>query len=753
MDWLSCHRAIIDCCEKIIRIPLSNDEILEVQGERPKKDPGSLACIKADEKKLDDIRIVRDFSEVFPNDLSGLPLVREMEFRIDLIPDASPVVKSPYRSAPSEMLEYQIRKKHEVHLKTILDLLKKEKLYAKFSKCEFWLKEVQFLGHVVNHDGIQVLAEEDFRIHEEKLCNAPVLALPDGPDDFVVYCDASKLEGKVLSTRPQESPVHLRPERGEYCAIGGGSELISDYECEDLNTLRGKAECVGGGVKKLIMVMKKTLLSTCSRVSVHASKIDSRTSKTSGFLQQPDNPWSWKREKIYTMDLVTKLPRSSDRDGRFASHLWQALQKALGTKLNMSTAYHPETNGQSERTIQTLEDMLRACVWLLIEIDENLADLSRRPIEIVERDVKKLKRRRIPLVKVRWNSRQGAEYTWEREDQFRKKYPNLFSESVLSSSTRNGMIKSLLDSIGEPCIPVNAILAGHKRSFDVATIRQGETVFFSVLMLAWGLISDIDIESDKYRWMGSAKIGNRVTCQSDYYLDKNKVYVVVEHQILTYGVMDTVWFAFLTVKEVKNFSQVMQTFKMTNMSFIPIVVRGCGLISDHEALDYEMDGSKLEERLAQLMETTSNFCSPLPLKRKRQLPSVSTLVSSIGISATLYFGAGISYNLMSIMSEHMHQRESEANAHEEAREIVTLYCTVTDDLLTEFIPREFRQNLPTELRHIVFVAVSDRIPADTNYRPWIMRQTLSVTNPSETTYTDRFPTEMCVAKDLICSSV
>ncbi|GKA66026.1 putative reverse transcriptase domain-containing protein [Tanacetum coccineum] len=69
-----------------------------------------------------------------------------------------------------------------------------------------------------------------------------------------------------------------------------------------------------------------------------------------------------------------------------------------------------------------------------IEIDENLRFVE-EPIEIVERDVKKLKRRRIPLVKVRWNSRQGAEYTWEREDQFRKKYPNLFSESVLSSSS------------------------------------------------------------------------------------------------------------------------------------------------------------------------------------------------------------------------------------------------------------------------------------------------------------------------------
>ncbi|GJT20792.1 hypothetical protein Tco_0890729 [Tanacetum coccineum] len=68
-----------------------------------------------------------------------------------------------------------------------------------------------------------------------------------------------------------------------------------------------------------------------------------------------------------------------------------------------------------------------------IEIDENLRFVE-EPIEIVERDVKKLKRRRIPLVKVRWNSRQGAEYTWEREDQFQKKYPNLFSEPVPSSS-------------------------------------------------------------------------------------------------------------------------------------------------------------------------------------------------------------------------------------------------------------------------------------------------------------------------------
>nr|GFA28064.1 putative reverse transcriptase domain-containing protein [Tanacetum cinerariifolium] len=274
-----------------------------------------------------------------------------------------------------------------------------------------------------------------------------------------------------------------------------------------------------------------------------------------------------KLARIYINEIVARhgVPVSiiSDRDGRFASHLWQALQKALGTKLNMSTAYHPETDGQSKRTIQTLKDMLRACVmdfggswdtylplvefsynnsyhksikcapfealygrkcrspviwteiaesqligpeivqettekifqikerlktarscqksyadkrrkplefkiedrvllkvslWKGVElscihdtfhvsnlkkclaesdaqipleeikVDENLR-FVKEPIKIVEKDVKKRKRRRIPLVKVRWNSRQGAEYTWEREDQFKAKYPHLFAST------------------------------------------------------------------------------------------------------------------------------------------------------------------------------------------------------------------------------------------------------------------------------------------------------------------------------------
>nr|GFB07805.1 putative reverse transcriptase domain-containing protein [Tanacetum cinerariifolium] len=110
------------------------------------------------------------------------------------------------------------------------------------------------------------------------------------------------------------------------------------------------------------------------------AKVEAEHQKLSGLLVQPKIP-EWKWDNI-TMDFVTKLPKSSqgydtiwevvtrhgipvsiisDRDPRFTSNFWRSLQNALGTRLDMSTAYHPKTDGPSERSIQTLEDMLRAC--------------------------------------------------------------------------------------------------------------------------------------------------------------------------------------------------------------------------------------------------------------------------------------------------------------------------------------------------------------------------------------------------------
>ncbi|GJR22109.1 reverse transcriptase domain-containing protein [Tanacetum coccineum] len=120
-----------------------------------------------------------------------------------------------------------------------------------------------------------------------------------------------------------------------------------------------------------------------------------------------------------------------------ASNFPESLQKALGTSLDMSTAYHPQTDGQSERTIQTLEDMLRACVIDFGNVVENLE----RDLEGDGGEVRATGRvgggrwpSRIPLVKVRWNSKRGPEFTWEREDQFQKKYPHLFSRTGPSSN-------------------------------------------------------------------------------------------------------------------------------------------------------------------------------------------------------------------------------------------------------------------------------------------------------------------------------
>nr|GEX02962.1 reverse transcriptase domain-containing protein [Tanacetum cinerariifolium] len=146
----------------------------------------------------------------------------------------------------------------------------------------------------------------------------------------------------------------------------------------------------------------------------------------------------------------------SNRDSRFTSRFWQSMQEALGTRLDMSTAYHSQTDGQNERKIQTLEDMLRACVIdfggregqligpkLVQETIEKIskikdrhkaardrqksyADKRRKPLEfsvelvkILEREFKKLKRSRIAIVKVWWNTKRGPEITWEREDQMK----------------------------------------------------------------------------------------------------------------------------------------------------------------------------------------------------------------------------------------------------------------------------------------------------------------------------------------------
>ncbi|GKB19616.1 putative reverse transcriptase domain-containing protein [Tanacetum coccineum] len=307
--------------------------------------------------------------------------------------------------------------------------------------------------------------------------------------------------------------------------------------------------------------------------------------KSAHILPMREDNMLEKLMRQYLKEVVSKhkVPVSiiSDRDGKFTLHFWKSLNKALGTRLDMSTAYHPETNGQSERTIQTLEDMLCACVldfgkgwdkhlplvefsynnsyrtsikaapfealyrrkcrspicWakvrdsqltgpeIIYETTEKIIQIKSRiqaardrqksyadiiakigtvayrlelpeklsrvhntfhvsklkkcmaeeplaipldeiqvddklyfieePVEIMDREVKRLKQSRISIVKVRWNSRRGPEFTWEREDQMQKKYPHLFTNSAPAAEGAVGAFDGTL---------IHASVPSHKQN-------------------------------------------------------------------------------------------------------------------------------------------------------------------------------------------------------------------------------------------------------------------------------------------------
>ncbi|GJQ89291.1 putative nucleotidyltransferase, ribonuclease H [Tanacetum coccineum] len=446
MDWLSKYHAKILYDEKVVHIPI-NGETLIIRGDRSKTRLNLISYIKteryisrgcqvfmiqvmekkSDEKKLEDIPVVKEFPDVFPEDLPGLPPVRQVEFQIDLIPGAAPVARTPYRLAPSEMQElsnqlqeltdrgfirpstspwgapvlfvkkkdgsfrmcidyrelnkltiknryplpriddlfdqlqgssvyskidlrsgyHQLRvreedipktafktryrhyefqvmpfgltnapavfmdlmnrvckpyldkfvivfiddiliysrneEEHANHLRIILELLRKEKLYAKFSKCDFWIHIVQFLGHLIDSQGLHVdpakieaiakpltrltqknksyiwgeEQESAFQLLKQKLCEAPILALPEGNDNFVIYCDAS-LQGLGAVLMQREKVIayasrQLKPHEENYTThdleLGASLqhilrqkelnmrqrrwlELLADYDCE-----------------------------------------------------------------------------------------------------------------------------------------------------------------------------------------------------------------------------------------------------------------------------------------------------------------------------------------------------------------------------------------------------------------------------------------------------------------------------------------------------------------------------------------
>nr|GEW73613.1 hypothetical protein [Tanacetum cinerariifolium] len=478
MDWLSKYHAKILCDEKVVHIPIDSETLIIRVMEK-----------KSDEKRLEDIPVVKEFPNIFPEDLPSLPPVRQVEFQIDLIPKTAPNryplpriddlfdqlqgssiyskinLRSSYHqlrvrdedipntafrtryghyefqvmpfgltNAPAVCMDLMNRmckpyldkfvivfiddiliysrneEEHANHLRIILELLRKENLYAKFSKCDFWIRIVQFLGHLIDSQGLHVdpakikavknwetpttptekyIWEEDqesaFQLLKQKLCEAPILALPEGNDDFFVYCDASLQDydceiryhpGKpnviadALSQKKQIKPLrvgslimNIHPKLPSQI-LKAQNEALKEEKVKAKN-LQGidksfkicldGTHCVKnqswlplfGGLRDLIMHESHK-----SKYSIHPG--------SDKMYQDLKKLYWWPNMKAINAESVGKCLTCSKVKAECQKP--SGLPKGLGIQLDMSIAYHPETDGQSERTIQTLEDMLRACV-------------------------------------------------------------------------------------------------------------------------------------------------------------------------------------------------------------------------------------------------------------------------------------------------------------------------------------------------------------------------------------------------------
>ncbi|GJY05438.1 putative reverse transcriptase domain-containing protein [Tanacetum coccineum] len=479
MDWLSKYHARIICDEKVVHIPIDGEPLI-IRGSSvySKIDLRSgYHQLRVRDKDIPKTAFRKRYGhyefQVMPFGLTNAPAVfMDLMNRV-----CKPYLHKFVIMFIDDILIYsRNEEEHANHLRIILELLKKEKLYAKFSKCDFGIRIVQFLGHLIDIQGLHVdpakieaIAkylteltqknkkyiwgkdqESAFQLLKQKLCEAPILALPKGNDDFVVYYDASHQRlGAVLIQREKViayASRQLKPNEENYTAhdleLGAvvfalkiwrhylyGTkcivftdhkslqhilhqkelnmrqrrwlELLADYDCE-IRYHPGKENVIADAlsrkerikplrIRSLIMQNVRSITGTywleieipmwkgkeyTMDFVYKTSKIKTghdtiwvivdHVTKSTHFIPTRKTDSMETLTRLYIKEIVSRhcVPISiiSDRNSHFTSRFWQSLKSALGTQLDMSTTYHPETNGQSKRTIQTLEVMLRACV-------------------------------------------------------------------------------------------------------------------------------------------------------------------------------------------------------------------------------------------------------------------------------------------------------------------------------------------------------------------------------------------------------
>ncbi|GJV39397.1 reverse transcriptase domain-containing protein [Tanacetum coccineum] len=397
MDWLANYHVVIVCDEKIIRIPFGDRRNFVVHGDRGRQIGYKVELSILSSTLRSTMRSGYHHSEFEEEDISKQRLGHAQRslwcFQVMSLWN--------WTNAPTS------KEEHAERLKLILELIKKEELYTKFSKCEFWLSKVQFLGHVIDSKGIHVdptkiesikdwpmtkltqknvkfdwseKAEAAFQLLKQKLCSALILALPEGSENFVVYFDVSRKRlGAVLMQREKilEAQVEARNEEnygtedlygmikkleqranGTLClrnrswisSFGDLRELIMNKSHKSQYSVHLGSDKMYQDLKKLYWWSNmKAEIATYVNKCLTCTKVKAEYQKPSGLLVQPMIP-VWKWENI-TMDFVTKLPKtSSDQDT-----IWVIIDR-----LTKSAHFLPmrETDSMEKLTRQYLKEVV-----------------------------------------------------------------------------------------------------------------------------------------------------------------------------------------------------------------------------------------------------------------------------------------------------------------------------------------------------------------------------------------------------------
>ncbi|GKC51015.1 putative reverse transcriptase domain-containing protein [Tanacetum coccineum] len=495
MDWSSKRKLVIVCHDKVVRILLEGDGILRVQGERTLVAAKALMNDKINKPRISDIPMVRDFTKVFLEDLLGLPSQRQVEFRIDLVPVATPVAKSPYRLAPSEMQELseqlrELQDKGSLHISRrnmkFIDLVwvpGTEKLYAKFSKLGDALSRKErvksrrvrgmilaaqseaFKQENVLAERLHGLDQQMERKGDESLYFMDriwVLLVGSVMDEAHassytrrfqdvklarIYIDEIIARNGILHPQADgqsERMIQTLEDIMRACVIDFGGSYHLSIRCAPFEALYGRkcrSPVLWAEIGESSLTGLELVQETTDKVVLVKEKPKAARDRQKSYVDYRRKPLEFEvGDRVLLKVTPWKGVVHFGKKGKLAPRYVGPFEILKRIGLVSYRLRLPEELNSVHDTFHVSN--LKKCLAdasLHVPLDEIKVDKTlhfvEEPVEIMDRESRKLKRRKVVLVKVRWNSKRGPEFTWEHEDKISIKYPQLFVDRFVESAS------------------------------------------------------------------------------------------------------------------------------------------------------------------------------------------------------------------------------------------------------------------------------------------------------------------------------